>query len=158
MFTLIGVFCTCPYGFSVHGDSCYMVVGLNSTWIEAKKYCDVLGGDLAVVESAEEEGYIVNLLKQIDSAGTIFPENYWLDGTDVVKEGEFRWMGKNGNSIPIAGYTNWAPGQPDNGGHLENCLEIRFSFGILWNDLDCNAKQNFICEASTEWEGDNIIG
>ncbi|XP_021365372.1 perlucin-like [Mizuhopecten yessoensis] len=143
----VGAFSVCPYGFTLHGGSCYLVVGLNSTWIEAKKYCDVVGGDLAVVESAEEETYLVNILKQIDTAGTIFPENYWLDGTDVVKEGEFRWMGKNGNSIPISGYTNWSPGQPDNAGRTENCLEIRFSFSILWNDLDCNTKQNFICEA-----------
>lgn len=37
------------------------------------------------------------------SAGA--PENYWLDGSDILAEGEFRWMGEEGTSRPITGFT-----------------------------------------------------
>lgn len=37
------------------------------------------------------------------SAGT--PENYWLDGSDILTEGEWRWMSEEGESRLITGYT-----------------------------------------------------
>ena len=37
--------------------------------------------------------------------GAISPENYWIDGSDSLAEGEWRWMMQEGNSQPITGYT-----------------------------------------------------
>ena len=37
--------------------------------------------------------------------GAISPENYWIDGSDSLVEGEWRWMMQDGNSQPITGYT-----------------------------------------------------
>ncbi|XP_076084393.1 cyclic GMP-AMP synthase-like receptor [Mytilus galloprovincialis] len=53
------------------------------------------------------------------------PENYWMDGSDFLVEGEWRWIDQ---------VNAWSPGQPDNAGTNEHCLEIRYSFGVHWND------------------------
>ncbi|CAC5414333.1 unnamed protein product [Mytilus coruscus] len=112
-------------------------------------YCNVAGGDLATIESKEEEAYIESELRKVHgnvTAGT--PENYWLDGSDILAEGEWRWMSEEGNSRLIEGYTSWSPGQPDNAGAQEHCLEIRFTFSVLWNDYQCQVQQNFICKTT----------
>lgn len=31
-------------------------------------------------------------------------------------------------------FSAWSPGQPENAGTNEHCLEIRYSFGVHWND------------------------
>ncbi|XP_071143096.1 perlucin-like [Mytilus edulis] len=149
----------CPYTFKLHGDYCYRIFSkVRASWFEAKTYCNVAGGDLATIESKEEELYIESELRKEHgnvSAGT--PENYWLDGSDILTEGEWRWMSEEGESRLITGYTRWAPGQPDNAGTQEHCLEIRYTFGVLWNDYQCQVQQNFICKSSNGFET-GVIG
>ena len=45
------------------------------------------------------------LLRYFFSVSAGAPENYWLDGTDILAEGEWRWMSREGNSRIIQGYT-----------------------------------------------------
>ena len=42
----------------------------------------------------------------------------------------------------------WSPGQPDNAGTREHCLEIRYTLAVHWNDFVCETSQNFICKTS----------
>ncbi|XP_053373236.1 perlucin-like isoform X1 [Mercenaria mercenaria] len=68
----------------------------------------------------------------------------------MLSENEFRWFFENGHSevIPHNGYTNFETGQPDNTGAFEHCIEIRYNgHNALWNDRNCDAVRNFICEA-----------
>ncbi|XP_063406406.1 perlucin-like [Mytilus trossulus] len=150
------VVCLCPEAFERHGTKCYQAIGLLASWAEAKRLCNILGADLAVIESATEEAIVEGILKR--KHGSVSPENYWMDGSDFLVEGEWRWMGEDGNSRPITGYTAWSPGQPDNAGTNEHCLEIRYSFGVHWNDYECDHKQNFICQAPANPNGNEIIG
>lgn len=41
------------------------------------------------------------------------------------------------------GYTNWAPGQPNNYHHQQNCAAIDNTG--QWNDFECNQRKQFVC-------------
>lgn len=42
-------------------------------------------------------------------------------------------------------YFNWAPGEPNNNGNGEFCIEMNQNQG-LWNDYNCFVKLYFMCE------------
>lgn len=57
-----------------------------------------------------------------------------------------------GTGKPVR-FTDWAPGQPDNlgGKHPENCIHIFGNYrgtrdALKWNNRECMAELNFICE------------
>nr|CAI5840806.1 unnamed protein product [Callosobruchus analis] len=55
-------------------------------------------------------------------------------------------------------YTNWRPGQPDNFGGIENCLELVYLPNmpgqIKWNDGACNNTDRYlICEYNSNTDG-----
>ncbi|XP_060077906.1 TATA-binding protein-associated factor 2N-like [Ylistrum balloti] len=120
-----------------------------------KEICQLYEADLLQVDSAAEEAVIEGILKRLH--GSVGEEVFWTDGVDLLTEGEWRWAGERGESQLIDGYTNWAPGQPDNAGG-EHCLEIRYDFGFDWNDHGCSEKKDFICEAPYETGGISVIG
>uniref|UniRef100_A0A904MUH9 C-type lectin domain-containing protein n=1 Tax=Culex quinquefasciatus TaxID=7176 RepID=A0A904MUH9_CULQU len=72
---------------------------------------------------------------------------FWVAGTDEGNEGQWIWLNLQKR---ILFYTNWAAGQPDNGGGAgpENCLEINRFGGFTWNDAPCSGAilNNYICE------------
>ena len=65
----------------------------------------------------------------------------FLDGTDQVKEGD--WRDSNGNKIT---YFNWADAQPDNANGNEHFLHIHPSFDGKWNDATADRKSFIICQ------------
>ncbi|XP_060077911.1 perlucin-like [Ylistrum balloti] len=137
----------CPIDFQQYGESCYKVFFEPVSWIDAKKYCQVFGGDLVKIETQEEEAMLDNVLNDVHTNKSARVENYWIDGSDELFEGEWRWVGTPGYSQIISGYTHWAPNQPDNDDGTENCMQIRFDFNLYWNDEECTDKDSFICEA-----------
>ena len=42
-------------------------------------------------------------------------------------------------------YTYWAPGEPNNAGNVEDCVEMYPNDG-KWNDIRCDGKRNWICK------------
>ncbi|XP_021365376.1 perlucin-like isoform X2 [Mizuhopecten yessoensis] len=146
---------SCPDGFERHGYRCYKVFALHVSWIDAKQYCQLYGADLVQIDSALEESIVEGIVKRLH--GAVGEEVYWTDGSDLLTEGEWRWIGQPGESHLIDGYTHWHPGQPDNA-NAENCLEIRAAFGFDWNDHQCYDKKNFICEAPYGTDQTEIIG
>ena len=49
--------------------------------------------------------------------------------------------------------TNWLPGEPDNAGGSENCVQMvgaaRRDHAGAWSDNDCNQRSDFICQKPT---------
>ncbi|KAL3859161.1 hypothetical protein ACJMK2_009393, partial [Sinanodonta woodiana] len=131
----------CPEGFERHGTGCYKALESNASWPEAKVYCSVLGGDLAQIEDDVENTIIMGLISRLHVSKD--DEYFWLDGSDILSENEWRWMGQKGASQPMT-FTNWRQGQPDNGWASEHCLEIVHD---KWNDDKCELLRSFICEA-----------
>ncbi|XP_046339589.2 perlucin-like [Haliotis rufescens] len=127
----------CPLGFHLHRRSCYWFSNVKSSFPEAAAYCRYLESHLVVISSADEDSFIRGYAIRRGKAPF-----YRLGATDLNIEGRWLWEGQR-----RMGYTHWSPGQPDNNGGTEHCLEIRRDFGnYLWNDFVCDHPSHFICE------------
>ncbi len=89
-----------------------------------KLFAQTLGASLVSVQSAAENQCIINSLNSMGQGGVI-----WIGFSDEAAEGSFVWYDQS----PL-GYTNWAPGEPNQSGD-EDCTQI-YPDG-MWNDLSC---------------------
>lgn len=71
--------------------------------------------------------------------------DFWTSGTRSGMDKEFFWMetGKN------LSFTHWNDGEPNEHEYFkepEECIQLRFSGGMKWNDVACEYDYNVICE------------
>lgn len=143
-----------------------------TTFIQAKKMCEDIGGHLVTITSPDEQDFIYNNLVKITS--TSF---YWIGATDSEQEGVWKWI----TGEPWI-YTNWgidANGdkQPDNSirtpseyggdkdedyGVIAGTSNQWFKCGF-WNDVAITAdlKDGMSCSRNNggyicEWESGEI--
>ncbi|XP_035829274.1 C-type lectin domain family 4 member K isoform X2 [Aplysia californica] len=120
---------------------CYKVFEEKTTWADARKKCESLGGFLAEIHNNVSLEY----MKRVVVKDT---PDLWLGATDQDKEGTWMWVTSN---KPLS-VGDWGNGQPDNAGNREHCMEIRKVFGgKRWNDRPCDLKLGYICQR----DGDN---
>ncbi|MFM6023086.1 MAG: lectin-like protein, partial [Dolichospermum sp.] len=92
------------------------------TWQQAQSQALSLGGNLVTINTAAEQDWLVSTF-----GGN---EQLWIGLTDEVTEGQFNWV-----SNETSTYTNWFPGQPDNGGPQgEDYVVMNFGSAGKWND------------------------
>ena len=109
----------------------YKLITLDYDWETAAYYCENVGGHLAVISTAEENRF-VNELSQA--------QNIWLGGCDSANEGVFEWL--TGETFY---YTNWASGEPNNGGPGEQDYIQMYANGT-WDDVKYQETKKFVCE------------
>lgn len=124
----------------------YMLYDVSLTWQEAEAACEILGGHLATVTSAEENAVIIELIQ----TGSKY---YWLDAIDTGEEGVWKWITGEDWS-----YENWISGQPDDSSDTDSAAEYYLTVERAkagWNDLQAggdssgnNTLENsgYICE------------
>jgi len=112
------------------GGSKYFCSLSPSTWSDANNHAQSLGGHLAIIEDAQENAYLANILT-IQSA--------FIGCSDGVVEGDFIWT----DGTPLT-YTNWYPGQPNNYQNYQDYCEM-LSNG-QWNDQYNHVKLEYIIE------------
>lgn len=95
---------------------------------------------LIEITNQEDEDAIQEII-QFEEYKKLSEPFFWIGANDLGSEGCFYWVN---NGQPVI-FSNWSPGQPDNGGS-EHCGEIRGHFNYLWNDHQCDQKKYFICE------------
>ncbi|XP_026337065.2 low affinity immunoglobulin epsilon Fc receptor isoform X3 [Ursus arctos] len=122
---------TCPEKWVNFQRKCYYFGKDPKKWIQARFACSKLQGRLVSIHSEEEQDF---LAKRANRKGT------WIGLRDLDREGEFIWMDKD----PL-NYSNWRPGEPNNGGQGEDCVMMQGSG--QWNDAFCGSHlDGWVCE------------
>ena len=93
---------------------------------QAQAYAQTFGANLISVQSAAENADLVQALSNQGYASNVV----WIGYSDAVTEGSYVWY----DGAPLS-YSNWAPGEPNDAGGVEDCTQI-YPDGS-WNDLNC---------------------
>ena len=124
----------CPQdGWVYLGNFGYLIIDIPTMkWSDARRTCQMLGGDLAIIKSAAENNFALTLLRK---QKTITSLGVWL-GLVRKADNKLYWI----DDTPVAkGYTAWLSGQPDNAGGIEKCGNM---YGLAdkgkWNDARCD--------------------
>ena len=116
----------------------YEVIKVAVPWIEAKAYCEKIGGHLATINTEEEQRFIE------ESFLTGSGNTYWLGGYAPETVQSFEWI--TGEEFS---FTNWDPGEPnleiEKALHMYDYSNSRFG---KWNNCPEKDYIYFICE----WE------
>jgi len=126
----------CPEGWVLHGKSCFLIINIPTLkWSDARRTCHNLGGDLAIIRTAEENNFIFSLVKK---QKTITAWGVWL-GFTRKSDNKFYWF----DDTPLAGhYSPFASGEPNNAGQdNEDCSNMHGTGSGEWNDLWCSLKE-----------------
>ncbi|XP_078349582.1 neurocan core protein-like isoform X2 [Oculina patagonica] len=125
----------CPEGWVLREKSCFLVIDIPTLkWSDARRTCQNLGGDLAIIRSADENTFIFELIKK---QKTVTAWGAWL-GLYRKAYNEFYWV----DDSSLAGqYSAWASGEPSSA--AETCTHIYGTGGSpgKWNDLTCEKNQ-----------------
>lgn len=156
----------CQYGDVLYGEEIheggsgtfYQIVGTHGasiTWAEAladaKSRCyNGHPGYLAMIGSEAENDFIHSRIQ--DAPSYAANDNAWIGAVDFTEEGTFGWLGPKKEARGIVfwvggedgtawedAYSNWADGEPNEGGatgRSEDCVAI-YGGGGKWYDNNC---------------------
>ncbi|KAM4574367.1 galactose-specific lectin nattectin-like [Fundulus diaphanus] len=129
------VFCgRLPPGFTWYNGRCYRFENQQKDWYEAENACNGLGGNLASIQTDDEQDFISGfILKKTGSYSST-----WVGGHK--EEGEWTWS----DGSPFE-FNNWSPGEPNNVGGNENCMEINLRGRKYVNDANCDIRLPYVC-------------
>ena len=118
------------------GASSYAFCLAPQTWADARVECGMRGGDLVVIDDAQENDAIAGQISVIE--GTL--GQWWFGLNDIALEGSYVWL----DGLPLV-YSRWALGEPNNFNGKENCAVLYDDSD--WNDAACLMLRGFLCEA-----------
>lgn len=118
----------------------YHYSSVSRNWSESRLYCQTTFTDMVVIQSQEENDYIVSKLPNRTSS-----PYYWIGITKYHKDDPWTWIGNNSTWI---GEKSWATNEPNNDHSTEFCVEIYVNQGEnrgKWNDEKCARKKYPVC-------------
>ncbi|XP_035247102.1 macrophage mannose receptor 1 [Anguilla anguilla] len=123
-----------------HFRNCYKIFMVDyskkKSWNAAGEDCRSRGAELVSIHNFEEEIFLSNYSKG---------RTKWIGLQHNAIEGGYQWS--DGSALS---HTNWGFGEPNNHQGRENCVEMvsTVNGSSWWNDLNCDAHQDWICEIS----------
>ena len=136
----------CASGWVEYSGNCYLFNPVfnsgstSGTWLQCNAYCttsSIPGATMLCIRNAAEMSWIVPQSQYGDN---------WIGYTDMLPYGggkgtkQFGWV--TGCSST---YSNWAPGQPDNGGNLLDNAAL-FSWNGYWQDETSRSGTSCGCQ------------
>ncbi|XP_076109265.1 perlucin-like protein [Mytilus galloprovincialis] len=131
----------CPAGWKKYKNHCYFFSPDTRKWHDAAKQCKNMKGYLVKITDSAENSRVVDMIKK--SVKHYF--GYWMGAADFQNEGHWRWV----HDSSKVRFSQWLPGQPDNGGDNEHCAHFWSAHQYQWNDAPCHQHgMGYICECS----------
>uniref|UniRef100_A0A3Q1FXF4 E-selectin n=1 Tax=Acanthochromis polyacanthus TaxID=80966 RepID=A0A3Q1FXF4_9TELE len=109
-------------------------------WTMARQWCQTSFTDMVVIQSQEENDYLVSQLPNRKKS-----PYYWIGITKTHKNETWTWIGNNSTWI---GEHSWAPNEPNNNHSTEFCVEIyvnSYANRGKWNDEKCANSKYAVC-------------
>jgi hypothetical protein len=125
-----------------NGHSYYLLAA--EPWSAAETESMGLGGHLATINDAAENTWVTGQFSNFGGS----PHSLWIGLNDVTTEGQFAWT--SGEAV---GYTNWAPGEPNNSNGGEDFAVIFAPDNSLfpqWNDINLSGSTLGVAEVVPE--------
>uniref|UniRef100_A0A4W6EU42 C-type lectin domain-containing protein n=1 Tax=Lates calcarifer TaxID=8187 RepID=A0A4W6EU42_LATCA len=110
----------CPPDWTRLGSRCFIFQNSHRSMGDAENICLSLGGNLASVHSAAENRLLRELIRK--ESGEAFTNTQDLPSC-LQKKPEGQWMWTDGSNFD---YQIWGPGEPNNHGGAENCIEMNW--------------------------------
>ncbi|XP_008575873.1 PREDICTED: C-type lectin domain family 4 member K [Galeopterus variegatus] len=123
-------------GWKYFRGNFYYFSHIQKTWYSAQQFCVSRESHLTSVTSESEQEFLYK------SAGEVF---HWIGLTKAGSEGDWYWV----DDTPfdkVQSVRFWIPGEPNNVGNNEHCVNIKVSSLQSWNDAPCDNKYLFICK------------
>ncbi|XP_062266137.1 CD209 antigen-like protein C isoform X2 [Platichthys flesus] len=144
----------CENGWEPHGGKLYFFSSFTLSWNESRRQCKSMGGDLVVINSREEQRFLVSKVSEKMETDEV---KFWIGLTDSEEESEWLWVD---NTRLNASLTFWRKGEPDNwkgpdpdrktNPDGEDCVRMGEKNGKndlqIWLDKFCKSRQKSICE------------
>ena len=120
-----------PESVASYDGKIYAAFNISTTWDYSREIMKSLGGDLAIIDSANKQNVITNILKKVSSKKTY----YYIGGNDKAKQHTFKWI----NNKKLS-YKNWAGSQPDDKFsdkpyRRHDYMSIQPKSNYRWNDI-----------------------
>uniref|UniRef100_T1D562 Putative c-type lectin n=1 Tax=Psorophora albipes TaxID=869069 RepID=T1D562_9DIPT len=133
--------------FASKAEVCF-IPDITANWFEAQEICQSWGANLVTIPNNSANNAVVECILASSTGGNNVMTNYWIGANDLARPGTLKWV-SNGK---IATFIPWGPGEPNNAGGSEHCVNIQpypkdgGGHVWLWNDDGCYKKFKFICE------------
>ncbi|XP_045919990.1 type-2 ice-structuring protein-like [Micropterus dolomieu] len=127
---------SCSEVWTAFNGRCFLYIPRSMNWAAAERNCMSMGGNLASVHNIQEYHEIQSLiLRATQNQGLA-----WIGGSDAQQEGVWFWSdGKPFN------FSHWCPGEPNNAGGRQNCLQMNDSDKKCWDDMQCDVHLPSVC-------------
>lgn len=124
----------CPSDWIELESSCYYFSANVTNWHEARRICQLKGGDLAVPKSDAENRAISDVVRR---------KWIYLPYIGLFRNESDKEIYTVQNVKP--NFTNWNRAQPDNSEGVEDCVHYQY-LSTEWNDIPCRNFYQFICQ------------
>ncbi|TRY89433.1 hypothetical protein DNTS_012216 [Danionella cerebrum] len=127
----------CQAGWLRYDSYCYWIAIESKAFHEAKLQCEQTRARLIDVSNRYENAFLISLVG-------LRPEKYfWIGMSNTERAEKFQWT--NGDKVK---FTHFNKGMPE---RHQGCVAMLTGTSAgLWDVLDCNSKQKYICKKLAE--------